>query len=244
MEQHFNEEVAIFKNSIQEIIDSQAFASCYWDLLTQTLKQNNKEYNKDSLKDIIKMAEFLYEHFQLPVNFKELQKEPKSLELFKKFDLLLQECQAVLNCEAPQLEPQRVLKRFKILRSILRKLIDELGDKTANGVGNKSQVFLMSDELSDSQEMFASIGISPSIRSILYNNNTPMENRRQQRLLNDSLKANCSKLPTTPVQEKSEGLNFMENHVTMPRTSIRPNEPAKNLLPIVPTQRASLRRSK
>ncbi|XP_037821662.1 serendipity locus protein alpha isoform X1 [Lucilia sericata] len=230
LEQHFNEEVANFKKAIQEIIDSQAFASCYYELLTQVINQNDKEYNRDSLENIIKMAEFLYEHFQLPVNNKELQKEADRLELFKKFHLMLLECQAVLKCTTEKLEPARILKRFKILRSILRKFIDELGDKGANGVANKSQMFIMSEDLSDSQKMFASIGISPSIRSILYNNNTPMENRRQQRLLNDSLKANYSKLNTTTEQ------------VATPSKSTSTGQPIAKVVPTATTQRASLRR--
>ncbi|XP_065368141.1 serendipity locus protein alpha [Calliphora vicina] len=245
LEQHFNEEVAIFKRAIQEIIDSQAFASCFYEQLTQVINQNDKEYRKETLEDVIKMAEFLYEHFQLPVNSKELQKEGDRLDLFKKFHLMQQECQAVLQCTTMQVEPQRVLKRFKILRSVLRKLIDELGDKTSKGGVNRSQVFIMSDEISDSQKMFATIGISPSIRSILYNNNTPMDNRRQQRLLNDSLKANYSKLPITPATIKTEASNSHNSNSREANTTIQQNVAsvaAAKVLSATQTQRASIRR--
>lgn len=227
LEEHFNEEVANFKQAIQEIIDSHAFASCYFEILTQTIKENDKEYSKESLDDIIKMGDFLYEHFQVAVNQKELKKQADRLELFKKFTLMLQECQAVLKCTTTMLvEPQRVLKRFKILRSVLRKLIDELGESTASGaaLSNRSDVFVMSEDLSDSQRMFASIGISPSIRSILYNNNTPMAGRRQQRLASDSLKANYSKLPLTPLTTKPKHDNMagkLEKEQNMPGPQIQ-----------------------
>lgn len=248
LEQHFNEEVSNFKKAIQEIIDSQAFASCYYELLNQTISQNDKEYNRESLEDIIKMAESLYEHFQLPVNAKVLQREGNRLELFKKFHLMVQECQAILKCSKTEnVEEQRIMKRFKILRSILRKFIDELGDRNGNVGGNRSQVFIMSDELSDSQQMFASIGISPSIRSILYNNQTPMEKRREQRLLNDSLKANYSKLPLTPLATQISSENIIK---TNSKTSKIPKTPTDFVkikpLPTNPAiqTRASLRRSK
>lgn len=194
------------------------------------------------------MAESLYEHFQLPVNAKVLQREGNRLELFKKFHLMVQECQAILKCSKTEnVEEQRIMKRFKILRSILRKFIDELGDRNGNVGGNRSQVFIMSDELSDSQQMFASIGISPSIRSILYNNQTPMEKRREQRLLNDSLKANYSKLPLTPLATQNSNENIIK---TNSKTSKMPQTPTDFVkikpLPTNPAiqTRASLRRSK
>ncbi|KAM7345398.1 spitting Image isoform 1-T1 [Cochliomyia hominivorax] len=245
LEQHFNEEVTNFKKAIQEIIDSQAFASCYYDLLNQVITQNDKDYNRESLGDILKMAEFLYEHFQLPANNKVLQKAANRLELFKKFHLMLQECQATLKCAGTQdIEPQRVMKRFKILRSVLRKFIDELGD--SKGMAGKSQVFIMSDEItSDSQQMFASIGISPSIRSILYNNQSSIEKRRQQRLLNDSLKANNSKLPLTPPKIIAPGKDMNCRALKTPQQPIEINlVNQKNIPTSVPAQqtRASLRR--
>ncbi|XP_075168464.1 spitting Image [Haematobia irritans] len=225
LEDHFNDEVSNFKLAIQEIVDSHAFTSCYYDLLTQTIKTNDKEYNKESLNDIIKMGDFLYDHFQLSVNQKELRKQGKRLELFNKVTLMLRECQAILICSDKELvSKQRVLKRFKILQSMLRKFIDELGDKATidNPLNaSKSQVFLMgSDEFSESQQMFASIGISPSIRSILYN--TPNKNERmQKRLASDSLKGNSSKLPmfTPPVSHPYPVQNFKSVHITKKETA-------------------------
>ncbi|XP_005179628.2 serendipity locus protein alpha [Musca domestica] len=220
LEQHFNDEVRNFKRAIQEIIDSHAFTSCYYDLLNQAVKSCDKEYNKQSLEDVVQMANFLYEHFQLPVNQKGLQKHGDSIALFKKFSLILQECKAILKCSNGQhVEEQRILKRFKILRSILRKFMDELGGKPPDGnpLGTtKSQVFLMSDELSESQQMFASIGISPSIRSILYSNSpsTGGQAQRQHKLPSDSMKGNCSMLPLTPAPVKANHLNVSASKPT------------------------------
>lgn len=238
LEEHFNEEVSNFQQAIQEIIDSHAFASCFYEILTQAIKENEKEYKKDKLEDVIKMCDFLYEHFQIPVNQKELNKQADRMELFKKLTLMLNECRAVLKCTDMEVEPQRVSKRFKILRSILHKLIDDLGAGNGGnqGLTNKSQVFIMSEDLSDSQRMFASIGISPSIRSILYNVNTPMECRRQQRLANDSLKANYSKLPLFTPKLNTKPID----NIKMQQTDL----PCTNNMPGPQIQRGSIRRSK
>ncbi|XP_059226301.1 serendipity locus protein alpha isoform X2 [Stomoxys calcitrans] len=200
LENHFNEEVSNFKQAIQEIIDSHAFTSCYYDLLGQAIKKNVKDYDKESLKDVTKMGEFLCDHFQMAVNQKEMRQHANRLEIFNKFSLMLRECQAILACsETENVQTQRIMKRFKILHSIVRKFMDELGGKSSHShplnASTSSQVFIMSDELSDSQRMFASIGISPSICSILYNNTPKRNERNRQRLASDSLKANYSKLP-------------------------------------------------
>lgn len=195
LEQHFNEEVIKFQKTIQEILDSHAFASCFCDILTESIAKNCKQFDKTALLDLVKMGELLSEHFQLPANQKQLREQMDLMDTYKKYVLILQECQAILNCKQENVEQQRVLKRFKILRCVLKKLVAQLNNKNADEMENKSQMFIMSEDLSDSQRMFASIGISPSIRSILYNNDGPMEDRRQKRLANDSLRANCSKLP-------------------------------------------------
>ncbi|XP_061400002.1 serendipity locus protein alpha [Musca vetustissima] len=224
LEQHFNDEVRNFKQAIQEIIDSYAFTSCYYDLLNQAIKSCDKQYSKQALEDIAQMGKFLYEHFQIIVNQKELQKYGDRLELYKKFTVMLHECQAILKySDREQIDVQRILKRFKILRSILRKFMDELGGKSSLDGGNplsatKSQVFLMSDELSESQQMFASIGISPSICSILYSN-TPVEKKRAQKLASDSMKGNYSKIPVTPLKEKA----VLNNSSPKPSIKYPPN---------------------
>lgn len=215
LEQHFNDEVVNFKNAIQEIIDSQAFTSCYYDLLNQTIKSSEKEYNKQYLTDIIQMGDFLYDHFQLAVNQKELRQHGDRLELFKKFTLMLRECQAVLRySDTEQVQAERVLKRFKILRSILMKFIDEGKSTDGNPLSTtKSQAFLMSDELSDSQRMFASIGISPSIRSILYSPTTDGKKRVRLARDSDSLKANYSKFPLFSESPPHQKIDNQAKHI-------------------------------
>ncbi|XP_037954204.1 serendipity locus protein alpha-like isoform X1 [Teleopsis dalmanni] len=191
LEQHFNEEVNIFKNAIQQIIDSHAFTSCYADLLSDCIKKLEKDFNKTKACEIIQMAELLYEHFQLPANRKELAKIADRDKYFKKFVIILRECQAILIC-ADQVESKRILKRFRILSSISRKFLDTL---VAHGRhAKKTNAFIMSEQFNESECMFESAGISPSIPSILYQNDHTL----RRRAASDSLKGNYSKLMHTP----------------------------------------------
>ena len=240
MEQHFNEEVENFKNAIQETIDSQAFATCYLDILNQTLTACDKEYNKSALEDIAQMGQFLLENFQLPSNEKELQKDLDLKKLHTKFTLMIEECQAVLKCDTEQqVATTRILKRFKILRCVLRKLIDKICGKNANDEANKSQMFIMSEDLNDSEQMFASLNISPSIQSILYDNRAPLAKRHQQCLLNDSLKANTSQMPLTPVRVNESNCNCIKQINKCEQNNIKPIPVANQ-----PVARSSVRRSK
>ena len=240
LEQHFNEEVDNFKNAIQEIIDSQAFASCYLDILTQTLTACDKEYNKAALEDTVQMGQFLLENFQVPSNEKELQKDLDLKELHTKFTLMIKECQAVLKCDTEQqVETTRILKRFKILRCVLRKLIDKMCGRSAIGDGNKSQMFIMSEDLNDSEQMLASLNISPSIQSILYNNRAHLEKRQQECLLNASLKANTSQMPLTPLRVNESNCNFTKITNKCEQNNIKPIPVANQ-----PATRSSVRRSK
>ncbi|EDW89417.1 serendipity locus protein alpha [Drosophila yakuba] len=128
LEQHFNEEVTKFKATLQEIIDSRAFLGCYLEILTSGISATEKLYNKQRLEDLVQISLLLVEHFQLEINRKVLTETQDRLgeEYYQQFIRVLRECKAILMC-ASQVEPQRILKRFKILRTILRKLHGSLG---------------------------------------------------------------------------------------------------------------------
>lgn len=239
LEQHFNEEVSKFKSAIQEIIDSHAFTASYLDMLTQTLAQVEKEFNKIKLQELVQMGEFLYEHFQLKVNCKELNKQDahERQHLFEKFTLMLRECQAILMC-ADQVEIQRIMKRFKILRSIVKKFLEALSDASSSTQAQKynNNVLIMSEDLSDSQRLFESVGISPSIRSILYHNEQRLPAGRRR--TSDSLQANYSKL-----SGKQSNLSPIKlNLVRSSRMEVgAPQSQTNGKIPIQP--RSSVRRS-
>jgi len=150
LEQHFNEEVAKFKAALQEIIDSRALLGCCLEILTVGISTTEKLFDKQRLEDLAQISLLLVEHFQLEVNRKVLAdtKEQVGEEYYQQFIRILRECKAILMC-ASQVEPQRILKRFKILRTILRKLhgclsLGQQEDKHPNTFVN-----LLVDETSD-----------------------------------------------------------------------------------------------
>lgn len=91
LENHFNEEMTIFRNIIHEIIDSSSLINNYLDMLGESIQMLDKE----NLMQIVQMGSVLVEHFRLPVNYSVLGDDGK--QVYKDFILILRECKAVLN---------------------------------------------------------------------------------------------------------------------------------------------------
>ncbi|EDW60110.1 serendipity locus protein alpha isoform X1 [Drosophila virilis] len=127
LEQHFKEEMSKFKQALQEIMDSRAFVGCYLQILTTGLNAAEKKFDKTQLEDLVQMGFSILEHFQLDTNQKVvLQPGHEHLQNFVR---ILRECKAILMC-ASQVQQERIIKRFKILRTILRKLHSQItGDQ-------------------------------------------------------------------------------------------------------------------
>ncbi|XP_017844785.1 serendipity locus protein alpha [Drosophila busckii] len=130
LEQHFNEELMTFRNIIHEIIDSQALISNYLDLLADSIQNAEQLYPSGELLQIARMGNVILQHFQLEENFQILSID--GIRLYQDFLLILGECQAVLEL-GTSVDLKRIVKRFKILYSILAKLREDLW-KNANQV--------------------------------------------------------------------------------------------------------------
>lgn len=204
LEQHFYEEMNKFKTVLYEIVDAQPIVRCFYELFNTYVADTEKQFNKSKLEDLVQMGEFLLQYFQYPANKKELQHAHKfknnALELFHKFKLMLNECRAILVC-ADQVDHVRIMKRFKILRAILRRFVDAL-EKCENESGKKVEANLTAiqstatdiptSDLNESQYIPESI--EPSICSILYRDETEVFTPRK-RAVSDSMRGNCSKYP-------------------------------------------------
>lgn len=203
LEQHFYEEINKFKTVLYEIVDAQPITRCFYELLHSCLADTEKQFNKSNLEDLVQMGEFLLQYFQYPANKKELLHSPKlknnALELFQKYKLMLNECRAILVC-ADQVDDVRIMKRFKILRAILRRFVDAL-EPTENVSDKKVEENLTviqstatdiqtTIDLNASQYILDSI--EPSICSILYRNETDVFTPRR-RAVSDSMRGNYSK---------------------------------------------------
>ncbi|KAH8259120.1 hypothetical protein KR038_000692 [Drosophila bunnanda] len=201
LEQHFNEEVAKFKTALQEIIDSRALLGCYLELLSAGISSNEKVYDKERLQDLAQMSVLLLEHFHLETNRKVLTESKHQVgeEYLHQFVRILRECKAILMC-ASQVEPQRIIKRFKILRTILRKLHGCIGlEKRDEGESPHLMGKHVSEDTVDGQEADVNLdnftGLTTGQGSILY------DTARRSRLIR-----NQNSKPTTETLKPKPGL--------------------------------------
>ncbi|KAH8336694.1 hypothetical protein KR059_001190 [Drosophila kikkawai] len=208
LEQHFNEEVTKFKAALQEIIDSRALLGCYLELLSAGIASNEKVCDKERLQDLAEMSMLLFEHFHLDTNRKVLTETKNQVgeEYLQQFVRILRECKAILMC-ASQVEPQRIIKRFKILRSILRKLHGCLGvgKRDENEPTHQMGKHMVEDvtdghETNDNLDNFTGLTTGRS-NSILYDTG-----RRSRVIRNQDSKQTTEALKTKPGLLKRESL--------------------------------------
>lgn len=163
LEQHFKEELSKFKAALQEIIDSRAFVGCYSQILEAGIDAIEKHFDKTQLEDLVQMGFFIFEHFKLDVNRKVILEEGQ--ECFQNFVRILRECKAILMC-ASQVTPSRIIKRFKILRTTVRKFHKNIGSDekgTAAFTGHIEHAPVIEEGFGSTSTLLG----SPS-RSILY----------------------------------------------------------------------------
>lgn len=193
LEQHFKEEMSKFKQALQEIINSRAFVACYLQILTNALNSIEKQFDKAKLEDLLQMAFSILEHFQLDVNRKTVL--PQGHEQLQNFVKIVRECKAILMC-ASQVEPERIMKRFKILRNILRKLHVHIVDEENKPTGFREKAEQpLEVEVEETTDSLQGLVASPS-RSILYNthkqrskvNNSKLENVNTDQMQSEYLK--------------------------------------------------------
>ncbi|KAM8713538.1 hypothetical protein ACLKA7_013802 [Drosophila subpalustris] len=168
LEQHFKEELSKFKTALHEIIDSRTFVSCYLQILTAGIIAAEKQFDKVQLEDLAQMGFFILEHFQLGVNQENLLEIGQ--ECFQNFIRILRECKAILMC-ASQVQPDRIIKRFKILRTILRKLHSTIAaNQNEHAMIQEHKENCMVEEATNNctdVDNFTGLSASPA-RSILY----------------------------------------------------------------------------
>ncbi|XP_055383344.1 serendipity locus protein alpha [Condylostylus longicornis] len=168
LEEHFLEEVEKLKKSLQTIVETDALTESYLNILSEILEKN--QFDLKDFTNITQMANLLIEHIELNESELKLEDDHEKNEKYNKFKLMANECSAILTC-ADQVEPKRILKRFKIMKSCLEKFKIILNKGSDISTKSKyEQIFITSEELAESQKMFESLGISPTIKSILYKN--------------------------------------------------------------------------
>lgn len=174
LEKHWKEEIEVLENYVQEIIDTNPFCQSLIEILSDCLEKLNLNFDKDLIKTVLTNCEIFKKH--LTVNSENLKlKDESSLKLnYEDFILMLKECNAVLELsENETIETSRILKRLRVLYSVLKKLhksvksidtTNSLQQEIKNTEFNK----LNSDELKESNQFFESFGIIPSYCSFFY----------------------------------------------------------------------------
>lgn len=199
LEMHWLEEMAILQRTIQDIIDTHAFCSSLIDHLNNTISLVNRKYNADAIAGILSMSEIMLEH--LRVNYDELKLDQVNSARRLHFDdlkLMLDECRAAFEICSPATDAHRIIKRIKILLSVVKKLKATLSedntcsksrtdDFTFGSVSSpESQIYTKendclllsmsmqainrSDATESGELYFKSFGIEPSMRSNFYEN--------------------------------------------------------------------------
>ncbi|XP_067627753.1 serendipity locus protein alpha [Eurosta solidaginis] len=209
LEQHFCEEITKLKISIYECVGFKPINSCFYELLNICVDQMEKHFNKAKLEDMVRMGEFLLQYWQYPNNKRELSKEQygAQIERLQKFKLMLHECRAILVC-ANQVQHARILKRFKILRVIMRKFLDVLNKTSPEEAKQKTcksnlSLFFGGEThtMVAKQSQCSMDTIEPSVYSVLYRNESWVYKTRRRRI-SESMWGNNSKYPATPLQDK------------------------------------------
>lgn len=123
LQQHFIEEVKNLQHHVQLIIDTCAFSASLIEQLSRVIEDIKNNFDKSLLMDMVNRSNILLHHFQINSENLELSKDKVTKFYFSDFKLILTECDAILNFpEAIDDEKRRVIKRFRVLLSTLRKL--------------------------------------------------------------------------------------------------------------------------
>lgn len=221
--------MAILQNTIQDIIDTHAFCSSLIDHLNDTITILNRKYNADAATVMLSRSQILLEH--LRVNYDELKldqtESPRRLQ-FDDFKLMLNECAAALEICSPEKDARRIVKRFRILLSVVKKFKNTLNDESSGGASKTDSDFTFGNvsspqsQLYDrqsngssmplsmqgingsseeaSQTYFKSFGITSASCSILYENKSKRTVNNKQNTANHIMrKLNKSKFDKSKI---------------------------------------------
>lgn len=135
LEDHWWDEIAHFRRCIQLIIDTNAFCLNLIDTMADAIKQLDQQFDLDLMQHTLRLCDVLFEHLQ--INYTELKlhiESPMKLH-YDDFKLMLNECKAIVQVK-PIVESQRIVKRLKVVRSVVKKFekgLSTIGDGSEGG---------------------------------------------------------------------------------------------------------------
>lgn len=120
LQSHWTDEIDVLIHSIQNIIDTQAFLSCIIDIFSTSINVLTQSFDKVIVQNLLSHCDVLNQHFHVNYNDLELGTESPRSSYLNDFHLMIKECNAALVlCNDD--EKNRIIKRVKILLSVLKK---------------------------------------------------------------------------------------------------------------------------
>lgn len=177
LQNHFEEETNLLKDHVQKIIDTTAFCTILMEELNSTIEKNRNNFDEESLTNLVRRSNVLLQHFQINAKNLKLSTEKVTKFYFHDFKLILTECDAILNFPDPiDDRERRVLKRFMILNSTIRKLQNAVknAQKASFNDENQGNKVPVSDFPSKCSDYFNTIRPS-ALGSILYESKRSMK---------------------------------------------------------------------
>lgn len=140
LEDHWWEEITYFRRCVQEIIDTDAFCLSLMDIMADAIKQLNKTFNPESMRKVLRQCDILAEHLQLNYHELNLHTESPAKFFYDDFQLMLNECKTVIKM-TDSLEHSRILKRLKVLLTVVKKFEKTLVVKVEDAEKERSFTF-------------------------------------------------------------------------------------------------------
>lgn len=127
LQSHFEEETKLLQLHVQQIIETKAFCSILMDQLNSGIEANRKEFDRKSLENLLQRSNILLQHLNINSKNLQLTNDRVAKFYFHDFKLILNECDAILHFPEPIDDcERRIIKRFRILNSTVRKLQNAL----------------------------------------------------------------------------------------------------------------------
>lgn len=230
LENHWKSEVKMLQYYVQEIIDTNAFCSSFIEILTNSIDRIVLEYDKAVVEEILKKTEVLHQHFLVNFDNLKLGNDSTGKIYFDDFKLIVNECKASLQC-SEEIHPDRIVKRLKILKSIVKKLQKSFEGSVKGGSSNvfdslpdslKTFSTNYEHKIDDSLKFFETFGITPSSRasSFFYHTKTdvtPSDSMigRTSLLLSSNIKTNTSQSLRAKAKRISLRVNMFKRQKDM-----------------------------
>lgn len=190
LEDHWLEESALLRCHVQRIIDSNAFALCLIEILEAGIDRLVESFNSMDAENLVRKANVFKQHMEINAGDLNLHQTETLKIHFEDFKMMTLECKAIVKCfeEDPLIETDRILKRFRVLLSKLRKVQLSISAGKVSQPSKGAAVDLLPRNVAQTDEekevdqsvkdFFSNSVQKPSTGSILYRSTRGEKSRR------------------------------------------------------------------